>query len=221
MDGAGLGRRLVDHDYKVYRGTSSGGETLLTTLGNVTSYTDSTATNGTTYFYKVSAVNTVGEGALSNERSATPRRRRPCRARRRWLCRRRVTEGRAAVDGAGLGRRLADHGLQDLPRHEQRRRDAADDARQRHQLHRLGRHNGTTYFYKVSAVNTVGEGALSNERQATPQPPATVPGAPTLDRRQRATGASRCSGRRRARTAARRSRTTRSIAARAAAARRC
>src|SRR5262249_56615011 len=58
--------------YKVYRGTSAGGETLLATLGNVTSWTDAAATNGTTYFYKVSAVNSVGEGAKSNELSATP-----------------------------------------------------------------------------------------------------------------------------------------------------
>ena len=58
--------------YDVYRGTSSGGETLLTQVGNVTSYTDSTATNGTKYFYKVSAVNSVGEGAQSGELSALP-----------------------------------------------------------------------------------------------------------------------------------------------------
>ncbi len=58
--------------YNVYRGTSSGSETLLTQVGNVTSYTDSTATNGTTYYYKVSAVNSVGEGAQSSELSALP-----------------------------------------------------------------------------------------------------------------------------------------------------
>ena len=58
--------------YRVYRGTSSGGETLLTTLGAVTSFTDNGVTNGTAYFYKVSAVNTVGEGPLSNEISITP-----------------------------------------------------------------------------------------------------------------------------------------------------
>jgi hypothetical protein len=57
--------------YKVYRGTSVGGETLLATLGAVASWTDSSALNGTTYYYKVSAVNSVGEGALSNERGAT------------------------------------------------------------------------------------------------------------------------------------------------------
>ena len=58
--------------YKVYRGTTSGGETLLTTLGNVLTYTNTGLTNGQTYYYKVSAVNAVGEGSLSNERSATP-----------------------------------------------------------------------------------------------------------------------------------------------------
>src|SRR6266540_1789969 len=57
--------------YKLYRGTSSGGETLLTTLGNVTSFTDTPAANGTTYFYVVSALNAVGESVKSNERSAT------------------------------------------------------------------------------------------------------------------------------------------------------
>jgi len=59
-------------NYKVYRGTTSGGETLLTTLGNVTSFDDTAVTNGTTYFYRVSAQNAVGEGPQSNEVSATP-----------------------------------------------------------------------------------------------------------------------------------------------------
>ncbi len=61
----------------MYRGTSSGSETLLTTggcsnLGAVLTCTDTGLTNGQTYFYKVSAVNAIGEGAQSNEASATP-----------------------------------------------------------------------------------------------------------------------------------------------------
>ena len=59
-------------NYKVYGGTTSGGETLLTTVGNVLTYTDTTVTNGQTYYYQVTAVNTVGESAVSNEASATP-----------------------------------------------------------------------------------------------------------------------------------------------------
>src|SRR5205823_13268157 len=49
-----------------------GGETLLTTLGTILSYSDSAITVGTTYYYKVTAVNANGEGAASNEASAIP-----------------------------------------------------------------------------------------------------------------------------------------------------
>src|SRR5262249_39992889 len=61
--------------YRVYRGTASGTETLLTTggcsgLGAVLSCTDTGLTNGQAYFYKVSAVNAIGEGPQSNQATA-------------------------------------------------------------------------------------------------------------------------------------------------------
>ena len=60
--------------YDVYRGTTTGGEssTPLATGIAATTYTDTTASNGTEYFYKVSAVNAAGESAKSSEVSATP-----------------------------------------------------------------------------------------------------------------------------------------------------
>ena len=58
--------------YNVYRGTASGQEALLHSGVSGTSYTDSTAANGTTYFYEVTAVNSVGKSGKSNEVSATP-----------------------------------------------------------------------------------------------------------------------------------------------------
>src|SRR3989449_5214699 len=59
-------------NYKIYKSPRSGPETLLTTVGNVVSYTDGTVTNGQIYYYKVSAVNSAGESTQSNEASATP-----------------------------------------------------------------------------------------------------------------------------------------------------
>ncbi|HPR91127.1 MAG TPA: fibronectin type III domain-containing protein [Candidatus Paceibacterota bacterium] len=59
-------------NYKVYRGVTSGGETLLTTLGNTLSYSDTGLTDNANYYYKVSAVNAIGEGPLSGETLAIP-----------------------------------------------------------------------------------------------------------------------------------------------------
>jgi len=59
-------------NYNVYRATASGGETVLTTIGNVLAYTDPAVTNGQTYYYQVTAVNSVGESTRSNEANATP-----------------------------------------------------------------------------------------------------------------------------------------------------
>ena len=60
-------------NYNLYRSTSSGMETFLVKIGNVTSYTDSGLANGKTYFYKVTAANSAGESAQSNEASAIPK----------------------------------------------------------------------------------------------------------------------------------------------------
>ena len=272
--------------YRVYRGTTSGGETLLTTLGTATSYLDTSVLNGTTYYYQVSAINAVGEGPRSTERSATPLA--PATApgaptlnsatagngsvSLAWsapasnggsaitgykLYRGTSSGGetllraRSATSRAGPTRRVQRHhlllpgerrqrrrrglALERALRHPGRARDRARradaqraDRRQRHRRARLERPaptaaprspatrstaappaaarpcsprsapspswtdtnaaNGTTYYYQVSAVNSVGEGARSNERSATPTAPATVPGAPTLNsatRRQR------------------------------------
>jgi hypothetical protein len=59
-------------DYAVYRSTTAGSETFLANSGGALTYADSTVTNGTTYYYKVAAINTAGTGALSNEVSITP-----------------------------------------------------------------------------------------------------------------------------------------------------
>jgi len=58
--------------YNVKRGTTSGGP--YTTVGSpaTTGYTDTGLTNGTTYYYVVTAVNSGGESGNSSQASATP-----------------------------------------------------------------------------------------------------------------------------------------------------
>jgi hypothetical protein len=156
-------------NYKVYRGTTSGGETLLTTLGNATSFDDTAVTNGTTYFYKVSAVNGVGEGAQSNEVSETPQAGATVPS---------APQNLTAAAARGKGVQLtwsppASNGGSPITGYNVYRSTSAgtevfltsvgnvtsfkDNTTSR----------GTMYFYVVKAVNAVGEGPASNEASAT------------------------------------------------------
>jgi hypothetical protein len=59
--------------YNVKRSTTSGGPyTTIATGVTSTSFTNTGLTNGTTYFFVVSAVNSAGESGNSNQASATP-----------------------------------------------------------------------------------------------------------------------------------------------------
>jgi subtilisin family serine protease len=55
--------------YRIYRSTSSGAETFLTSVSTL-SYRDTATTRRVRYYYKVGAVNGTGEGPLSSEVSA-------------------------------------------------------------------------------------------------------------------------------------------------------
>ena len=139
-------------------------------------------TNGTTYYYQVSAVNSVGEGvtlqrALRHPGRARDRARRAdaqLRDRRQRQRRARLerapSDGGSAITGYKVYRGTSSGGetpLRDLGTVTSWTDTDAS--------------NGTTYYYQVTAVNSVGEGARSNERSATPAAPATAPGAPTLN----------------------------------------
>jgi hypothetical protein len=57
--------------YRIYRGTTSGGETLYSASGGFLTYTDSGVARKSRYFYTVTAFNSAGEGPFSNEVSVT------------------------------------------------------------------------------------------------------------------------------------------------------
>lgn len=126
--------------YRIYRGTTPGGEsaTAIANLGVVLTYTDTGRTNGTRYYYKVSAVNGVGEGTQSGETSAVP----------------------ATLPGAPT---LATPTVGNVTTYQN-----------------TGLVNGTRYYYKVSAVNGIGEGPQSGETSGVPAAGTGVPAAPTL-----------------------------------------
>jgi hypothetical protein len=58
--------------YNLYRDIAPNAAVLIGNLGVVTSYDDGAITGGTLYYYRVTAVNAIGESTYSNESSATP-----------------------------------------------------------------------------------------------------------------------------------------------------
>jgi len=58
--------------YNIFRGLQPGPDTLLASVGNVLSYEDTTAHNGTRYYYRLASVNAVGQGIVTNRLTARP-----------------------------------------------------------------------------------------------------------------------------------------------------
>jgi fibronectin type 3 domain-containing protein len=159
--------------YNVYRSTSTGTETLLKSGVQGTTFSDTGLTNGTTYFYKVSAVNGAGESPLSLEVSAMPQAPIVAPPTPTGVM---ASAGDASVAiswSASSGAtgynvyRSTSTGTETLLKSDVQGTTFSD----------TGLTNSTTYFYKVSAINGAGESALSSEVSATPQasPPAAPP----------------------------------------------
>ena len=159
--------------YHVKRSTISGTETQIAAPTS-NSFTDASVTNGTKYFYVVSAVNSAAESANSNEVSATPAATPTAPAAPTGL---QGTAGNAKVTltwNASTGA-TSYH----LKRSTTSGAETQIAAPASNSFTDTAVTNGTKYFYEVSAVNSTGESANSNEINATPTAPATAPSAPT------------------------------------------
>jgi fibronectin type 3 domain-containing protein len=167
--------------YNVYRGTSAGGEAAiaLATGMTLTSFTDTTAANGSTYYYKVVAVNTVGISPQSNEASATPQQAATVASAPTALT---ASSGNATA-GLSWTAPTSTGGSPILSYNVYRGTTAGGESGtalatgvKLTSFTDTGLTNGSTYYYKVVAVNAVGISAQSGEASATPQ--ATAPSAP-------------------------------------------
>src|SRR5438309_3044673 len=166
-------------NYKIYRGLAPTTETLLTTVGNVLTYTDSAVTNGLTYYYQVSAANSPGEGAKSNEASATPNQTPPPPSPPSAPTNLVATAGNAQV---GLTWQApASNGGSPITNYRIYRGTSSNGETLLATIGNVLTYtdtavtNGVTYYYQVSAVNKIGRGHRSNEASATPSAPPPPP----------------------------------------------
>jgi len=154
--------------YKIYRGTTAGGETFLAQVGNVTSYTDAATSPNTTYFYQVSALNGAGlESVKSNETNAVTGNNPPA-----------SPNGLSASAGnQQINLNWNDNGESDLVGYHVYRSTTAGGSYTRITTSFVtvsaytdaGLINGTTYYYAVTATDAGNnESANSNEVNATP-----------------------------------------------------
>ncbi len=151
--------------YRIYRGLSPGGQNSTFTQIDTNSFVDTGLTNGTTYYYRVTAVNSAGESGRSSEVSATPAIGSAPQIPTGTSATagdRQVTVSWSASSGAtsyNLYRGLSSGGQATTPYRTGLTTTSFLDT---------GLTNGTTYYYRVGALNAAGESARSAEVSARP-----------------------------------------------------
>jgi fibronectin type 3 domain-containing protein len=158
--------------YYVKRSTTSGGPYTQIATEAAASDTDTGLTNGTKYFYVVSAYNSAGQSANSGEVNATPVLSAPS-----------APTGLAATAGNSQVS-LSWAATSGASSYHVKRSTASGSETQisaptSNSYTDTGLTNGTKYFYVVSAVNSGGESSNSSEVSATPSAPLTAPATPT------------------------------------------
>jgi fibronectin type 3 domain-containing protein len=158
-------------NYNVKRATVTGGPYTKISSPTATNFIDTGLTNGTTYFYVVSAQNSSGESANSAQASAKPAA---------------ATQTQVPATPTGLTATAGNAQISltwaissgTTTYHLKRSTTTGGPYTQisaptSTAFTDTGLTNGTKYFYVVSAVNTAGESANSAEASATPSAPVT------------------------------------------------
>jgi len=161
--------------YRVKRGTSSGGPYVQLTAPASTAYTDTTTSNGITYYYVVTAANSSGESGNSPQASATPAATVAIPATPNALM---AVSGDGQVGlswmaSSGASSYNVKRSLVSGGSYSQLANPAGNSYTD------AAVTNGTTYYYIVSAVNSAGESGNSSQVSGTPTSPVTAPAAPT------------------------------------------
>jgi hypothetical protein len=161
--------------YNVKRSTVSGGPYTQVASPTGTSYVDTSLTNGTKYFYVVSAVNASGESANSAEVSATPTAPQTPPPTPTNL---QATAGNAQISlswsaSTGATSYNVNRSTTSGGPYSQIATSCPNSYTD------SGLTNGTTYYYVVSAVNSSGQSANSTQASATPIAP-TAPVNPDV-----------------------------------------
>ena len=148
--------------YNVKRSTTSGGPYTTVGTSTTTSFTNTGLTNGTTYYYVATAVNSAGESGNSNQASATPNVSIPP-----------APTGLTATAGNGqvslswsASSGATSYNVKRATTNGGPYTTVATSTTTSYT--NTGLTNGTTYYFVVSAVNSAGESGNSNQASATP-----------------------------------------------------
>ena len=158
--------------YYVKRSTASSGPFTQISAPSAADYTDMGLTNGTKYYYEVSAYNSVGQSADSADASATPGMPAPPAPSDLG-----AVAGNAQVSLSWTGSSGATS--YSVKRSTSSGAETQIAAPTSTTYTDTGLSNGTKYFYEVAAGNSGGESNNSAQVSATPTAPETAPATPT------------------------------------------
>jgi hypothetical protein len=149
--------------YNVKRSTTTGGPYTTINSPTTTTFTDTGRTNGTAYYYVVSAVNTYGESTNSTQQSATPTL--PIPAAPAGLT---ATPGDTQVSLSWTASANATSYNVKRSTTNGGPYTTTVGSPTTASFTNTGLTNGTIYYYVVTAVNASGESANSSQASATP-----------------------------------------------------